>query len=183
LSSEELPLSELIKEIRDLYHNFQDMLTTKYSFSPRNLIRELDSWVRNREEWRSSDEEKKSSYYVSYYSSLSVLDFYRDYVLSLIVKAFDSLIDIESKISKLKAENLINLLTQPLNGITNKVINDWFVKTSRKSGSIEANLFDNYNMFKEKWNSLLNEVEVRMGRLGLEVRIDERAKDSNVPVV
>jgi len=78
--------------------------------------------------------------------------------------------------------NITNLLTEPLNEITKSVINGWFVATSRKIGSMEANLFDNYNVFKEKWNSLLNEIEIRMGRFGLKIMIDQRAKELGVSV-
>jgi len=82
----------------------------------------------------------------------------------------------------MKAENIIKLLTQPLNQITKQIINGWFVKNAREVGKLRGDIFDNYNIFKERWNSMLNEIESRMGRFGLTVKIDERAKELGVPV-
>ncbi len=182
MSSEELSLGELIKELQDVYHKLLDMCTLGYTYSPQALISSLDSSVRSREEWSSLDQEKKTSYLSSYSHSFGMLEFYRDRVLPSIVKVLDSFIEIESKVPKDTMLNITNLLTEPLNEITKSVINGWFVATSRKIGSMEANLFDNYNVFKEKWNSLLNEIEIRMGRFGLKIMIDQRAKELGVSV-
>jgi len=182
MSSEELALGELIKDLQDVYHKLLNILSTSYTYSAHALISSLDSSVRSKEEWRSLDQEKKTSYLNSYNYCFSMLDFYRDRVLPSTVKVLDSLIDIESKMPKDKISNITALLTEPLNEITKSVINDWFVATSRKIGSVEANLFDNYNIFKEKWNSLLNEIEIRMGRFGLKIMVDQRAKELGVSV-
>jgi len=182
VSSSEIRLGELIKELQDIYKKLWDLVITQYSYSPSTLISNFDSWIRSGTRWCSMSEEEKNSYRKSYEETSLLFDFYRDYVLNPTITAFDSLIDVTSNVDKMKAENIIKLLTQPLNQITKQIINGWFVKNAREVGKLRGDIFDNYNIFKERWNSMLNEIESRMGRFGLTVKIDERAKELGVPV-
>jgi hypothetical protein len=56
----------------------------------------------------------------------------------------------------------------------------WLVKIAREMGSIPSYEFDLYNEFKGRWNSLLEELQIRVGRFGVEIDIKERAKELGV---
>ena len=144
MSSTELSLGELIKELQDIYHKILDMLTTAYTYSPTSLISMLDSWVKSREEWASLDEGEKSQFLISYNRCTGILDFYRNRVLPVTVQALDSLISIESKVTPSEIENIVRLLTDPLNEFTRDIINGWIVETARKCRTVKARFFDNY---------------------------------------
>jgi hypothetical protein len=76
--------------------------------------------------------------------------------------------------------NVIDLLVWLLNTVTTYIINEWLVKIAREMENIPSYEFDLYNEFREKWNSLLNELETRLGRFGVEINLKERAKELSV---
>jgi hypothetical protein len=94
--------------------------------------------------------------------------------------AFDALKDAECKLDGKKIGNVIGLLTSLLDAVTERVINGWLVEKAREMGSVSADNFDLYNELKERWNSLLGELEMRLRRLGVEVYIKARAKELGV---
>jgi hypothetical protein len=97
-----------------------------------------------------------------------------------IMVAFDALKDAECKLDGKKLGSVIGLLTSLLDAVTERVINGWLVEKAREMGSVSAENFDLYNELKERWNSLLRELEMRLRRLGVEVYIKARAKELGV---
>ena len=182
--SEGLTLGDIIKEFQSIYKKLLDMLITAYSYSPHTLLIDLDSYIRSHADIDDlcKRELEGKGYETNFQKARAVLDFCRHETLPYIVRALDSLIEINQKIDKGKIVDIINLFAHPIEEITKHVVNGWFVETSRRIGKLSPYLFDNYNLFKEKWNSALNDIERVARMFGLNISIGIRAKELGVQV-
>ena len=177
-----LKLGDVIREFKDLCKMAYDIVSVKGSYSPRMLIERFDSWIVSTKEYDEMRPEAKETYKRCRDVSLALIETY-EIMLYLVLETFTALENVEEKIGIKNAEKIVKLLAEPLRGITVKIVNEWLVKYARIIGKLREECFDDYNVFKEKWNKLLSELEARAERLGMTVKIDVRAKELGVPVV
>jgi len=71
----------------------------------------------------------------------------------------DSLIKAGHQIPRTCYERLLEAFALPLNRITDQIINRELVELVRDLKPVPRDLADEYNMFKEKWNKLLGDVQ------------------------
>ena len=181
--SQEVNLSEIIKELQPYYRKLYSPLLKGRNYSLLELINRLNGWVHSRH-WDSMDESSRHTYNEGLKSVIAKVDFFTGKIFYLLVSALDSLVDANIKLAPEKVNSFLNLLVRPLDTITEEAINRWFVDTARTvcKGELKAEIYDDYNIFKNKWNNALDEIENVCDRFGLDVRAEKRAKDLGVKV-
>jgi len=168
-----------MREIEDIYLKVRELLSMGYIYAPASLASEFDRIYKASDAYKGLSDSKRAEHDRSVAVVSSLLDLCRD-LSYYVTSTFNALKDVDSELDKDKLKDLFGLLTFLVDAMTEKVVNGWLVKIARDMGGIPASAFDYYNEFKEKWNALLNELEIRARRLGVEVSIKERAKELGV---
>jgi hypothetical protein len=175
-----ISLGKFLEEIKDVYLEIYNLLTGYRVSSPEQLITAFDRIYRDSERYREKlTVAERTEYEKSAEATRRLFYLCRD-ISYFIVSAFNALINVNSELGKDKLRDVINPFISLLNTITRDIINGWLVKIAREMGSIPSYEFDLYNEFKGRWNSLLEELQIRVGRFGVEIDIKERAKELGV---
>jgi hypothetical protein len=178
--SGEIELSRFVEDVEDVCLRVRELLTVMgYSYRPATLVQAFDESYRKSDKYKELDESKRAEYEGSYVATQALLRFCEE-LSYYVVESFSALKGVDFKVNKETLKKLVGPLTFLVNTITERVVNGWLVEIARRMGSVPASHFDSYNEFKEKWNSLLNELETRMGRLGVKIDVKERAKELGV---
>jgi|GEM_PF-4938232 len=178
--SSEIPLGKFLEEIKDVCVQIYDLLTEHRGNSPEHLITAFDRVYRDSEKYKEKlTVAERTEYEKSAEVARRLFRLCRN-MSYLVVNAFNALINVNFTLDKDKLNDVIILFVSLLNTITSDIINGWLVKVAREMGSIPAYEFDLYNEFKGRWNSLLDELQIRAGRFGIEIDIRERAKELGV---
>jgi len=182
-SEEEIVIETIARDFLNVYRELYYIVESiGLSYSPKAIIQGFDRWFKNQDYFRTMNEDQRIDYLINYKVAEELLNFYSD-ILHLNMKALEALLKIKEG-EKMRRDKIKDLVVypfvRPLERITRKIINEWFVKIVRKIGKIDSPLFDNYNVFREKWNSIINEVEKIARSYGLDLRLEERVKELGV---
>ena len=170
---------EVFDRLANICRRFMELLTNGRSYSLVNLFRSLYQFAA---QYRELSEDVRSEVKVKHDMSHEVINFASHYGLYPLYVLFDVMSKLEGKLDKDDVKRVFNALISPIKRLTNDVINEWLVKTARKLGVVSEEFFDNYNVFKDKWNSLLNELEKEASIADIEISLDIRAKELGVTV-
>jgi len=106
----------------------------------------------------------------------------RDYYLYAIILILQSMSKLIKEMDKKDVEKITSHVASCFEEITRSIINGWLVKRIREVRKVKEEIFDNYSVFKDKWNSLLNELEKVTSEHSVEIKRLEPAKELGVTI-
>jgi len=157
-----------------------ELLNSAYVYSLQSLIADTARFIQSSLTGLSPEGKIKIRVEADMLSK--ILEIYNNECFLTLLTFLDILRVTGEEVSKEHAEKIFNRVIYWMRKITNDIINDWLVAKFREAGKINAKIFDNYNIFKDKWNSLLNKLEQEASKYGLSISYLERAKEPGVPV-
>ena len=159
-------VQEALPEIIEICGGFMELLRSNCVYSFTSIQRDFwESIVRAN--WL--DEESKSRMVEKRSESIRQRDYAADTFKDFLYYYRD-ILETFSDIDELKISHMENVLSvlQDILRSANKEIITPFVNLTREAQGINARSFDNFSIFRERWNHLLQTAEERVGSLGMD---------------
>ena len=159
-------VQEALPEIIEICGGFMELLRSNCVHSFTSIQR--DFWESMaRASWL--DEESKGRMIEKRSESIRQRDYAADTFKNFLYY-YQDILETFSDIGELKISHMENVLSvlQDILRSANKEIITPFVNLAREAQGINARSFDNFSIFRERWNLLLQAAEERVGSLGMD---------------
>lgn len=159
-------VQEALPEIIEICGGFMELLRSNCVYSFTSIQRDFwESMVRAN--WL--DEESKSRMIEKRSEGIRQRDYAADTFKNFLYY-YQDILETFSDIGKLKISHMENVLSvlQDILRSANKEIITPFVNLAREAQGINARSFDNFSIFRERWNHLLQVAEEKAASLGMD---------------
>ena len=159
-------VQDALPEMIEICGGFMELLRSNCTYSFTSI--QQDFWESIvRANWL--DEERKSRMIEKRAESVRQRDHAADSLKDFLYY-YQSILETFGDIDTLKISHMENVLSvlQDILRSANKEIITPFVNLAREAQGINARSFDNFSIFRERWNHLLQTAEERVGSLGMD---------------